>query len=43
MRAITLSQAVNEAIAEEMRLDKSVFLMVRTWLKPEHLLKSLLD
>ena len=27
MRAITLSQAVNEAIAEEMRRDKSVFLI----------------
>ena len=27
MRSITLSQAVNEAIAEEMRLDSSVFLI----------------
>ncbi len=27
MRSITLSQAVNEAIAEEMRLDRSVFLI----------------
>ena len=30
MRSITLSQAVNEAIAEEMRLDSSVFLIGET-------------
>lgn len=27
MRSITLSQAVNEAIAEEMRLDETIFLL----------------